>query len=107
MKYEINKIKKAIRGLAIKNNADLAFIFGSYARGTNTRHSDLDVIFVEKTDKPFLQRLGPYFDPLSEVMKGGVDVFVYTPHEFKRIKDNLFIKRALKEGIIVFESGKL
>lgn len=107
MKYEINKIKKAIRSLAIKNNAELALIFGSYARGTNTRHSDLDVIFVEETEKPFLKRLDPYFNPLSEMMRGGVDVFVYTPHEFERIKGNFFIKRAMKEGIVAFESRKL
>ena len=82
-------------------------IFGSYARGTNTRHSDLDVIFVEDTRKPFLKRLDPYFNPLSKLMKGGVDVLVYTPQEFKKLKDNLFMKRAVKEGVVIFESGKL
>ncbi|MBN2072733.1 MAG: nucleotidyltransferase domain-containing protein [Actinobacteria bacterium] len=107
MENKINKIKKTVRALAIKNNADLALIFGSYARGTNTRHSDLDVIFVERTKKPFLKRLDPYFDPLSEMMKSGVDVFVYTPHEFDNLKNNLFLKRALNEGVVVFESGKL
>jgi len=49
---KINRIKKTVRGLAIKNRADLAIIFGSFARGTNTRHSDLDVFFVEETKKP-------------------------------------------------------
>ena len=107
MKYKINEIKKTVRGLAVKNNADLAFIFGSYARGTNTRHSDLDVVFVEKTKKPFLKRLDPYFNPLSDMMKGGVDVFVYTPGEFEKIKDNHFMKKAIKERVVVFESGKL
>lgn len=107
MENKINKIKKTVQSLAIKNNADLALIFGSYARGTNTRHSVLDVIFVERTKKPFLKRLDPYFNPLSEMMKSGVDVFVYTPHEFEKLKNNLFLKRALKEGVVVFESGKL
>jgi uncharacterized protein len=107
MEYKIDRIKKAVRGLAIKNNADLAIIFGSYARGTNTRHSDLDVFFVENTKKPFLKRLDTYFDPLSEMMKGGVDVFVYTPREFEKIKNKPFIKRAVEEGEVVFESGRL
>ena len=93
--------------MAIKNNADLAVIFGSFARGTNTRHSDLDVIFVEQTDKPFLSRLDSYFNTLSDLMKDSVDIFVYTPDEFKKIKGNLFLKRALNEGVVVFESGKL
>lgn len=107
MKYKISRIKNAVRGLAIKNNADLAVIFGSYARGTNTRNSDLDVFFVENTKKPFLKRLDTYFNPLSEMMKSGVDVFVYTPREFEKIKHRPFIKRAIEEGEVVFESGRL
>lgn len=107
MEYKINRIREAIRGLAIKNNADLAIIFGSYARGTNTRHSDLDVFFVENTKKPFLKRLDPYFDPLSDMMKSGVDVFVYPSREFEKIKNRPFIKRAIEEGEVVFESGRL
>jgi hypothetical protein len=39
-------------------------------------------------------------------MNGGVDVFVYTPDEFKKMQKRFFIQRALKEGVIIFESGK-
>jgi predicted nucleotidyltransferase len=103
---KLKKIKQAIFNLAVKNKASLAVLFGSYARGTATDRSDLDVIFVEETDKPFLNRLDPYFSPLSDVVNGGVDVFVYTPEEFKKMKKGFFVKRALEEGVIIFESGK-
>ena len=106
MDIKLNKIKQVIYDLAIKNKAVFALLFGSYARGTETEHSDLDVIFVQKTDKPFLKRLDPYFSPLSDLTKGGVDVFVYTPDEFKKMQKRFFIKRALKEGVVIFESGK-
>lgn len=107
MEIKLEKIKKTIYGLSVKNKAAFALLFGSYARGTATEHSDLDVIFVEDTNKPFLSRLDPYFSPLSDLMNGGVDVFVYTPEEFRKMKKRFFIQRALKEGVVIFESGKL
>lgn len=107
MKVKLEKIKHIIYSLAVNNNAIFALLFGSYARGTETEHSDLDVIFIEETDKPFLSRLDPYFSPLSDLMKGGVDVFVYTPDEFQKMKKKFFVQRALKEGVVIFESGKL
>lgn len=107
MKISLEELKKIIYNLAIKNNALLAILFGSCARGTQTEHSDIDVIFVEETDKPFLKRLDPYFIPLADAVGGGVDVFVYTPEEFKKMKKKFFVKKALQEGVIIFESGKL
>jgi len=106
MESKLKKIKQTIYDLAVNNKAIFALLFGSYARGTATEHSDLDVIFVEETDKPFLARLDPYFSPLSDLMSGGVDVFVYTPDEFKKMQKRFFIQRALREGVIIFESGK-
>ncbi|MBM3710420.1 MAG: nucleotidyltransferase domain-containing protein [Actinobacteria bacterium] len=107
MENKLNKIKKAIYDLAVKNNAAFALLFGSYARGTNTAHSDLDVIFVEETDKPFLKRMDSYFSPLSDLMNSSIDVFVYTPDEFIKMRKKFFVQRALKEGVVIFESGKL
>jgi predicted nucleotidyltransferase len=107
MEGKLKKIKQTIYNLAVKNKASFALLFGSYARGTVTAHSDLDVIFVEETDKPFLKRLDHYFSPLSDLMNGGVDVFVYTHDEFIKMQKRFFIQRALKEGVVIFESRKL
>ena len=94
IKDKLEKIKQTIYDLSVKNKAIFALLFGSYARGTATEHSDLDTIFVEETNKPFLSRLDPYFSPLSDLMNGGVDVFVYTPDEFKKMKKK-FLYREL------------
>ena len=107
MKIDINKIKQTIYELAVKNKAIFALLFGSYARGTQTNNSDLDVIFVEETSKPFLKRLDPYFSPLADLMNNSVDIFVYTPDEFTKMKKSFFIQKALKEGVVIFESRKL
>ena len=100
-------IKDQITRIAIKNNAEFALVFGSFARNTHTKGSDIDIIFIENTSLPFLQRLGRYFDDLSDSLKMGIDVFVYTPAEYENMKDLPFLKRAITEGEVVYESGKV
>ncbi len=95
--FSVDNSDKYLYDLSVKNKAIFALLFGSYARGTATEHSDLDIIFVEETNKPFLSRLDPYFSPLSDLMNGGVDVFVYMPDEFKKIvMPRVFINLWLK-----------
>ncbi len=100
----IDDIATAVREVARANNARFALLFGSYARGTATDRSDIDLIFVEDTDLPFLSRLGRYFDPLSDALPKPVETFVYTPAEFDRMRDEAFVKRAMNEGIVLYES---
>jgi len=96
-------IREVVAEIAKANGAQLALLFGSYARGTATNHSDIDLIFVEETDLRFLDRLGRYFDPLVECLGGGVETFVYTPEEFERMKDHGFVGQAVREGIVLYE----
>ena len=82
----------------------MAVLFGSYARGTATDRSDVAIIFVEETGLRFLERLDRYFDPLVDRLKAHVEAFVYSPEEFERVKDRPFIRRALEEGVVLYES---
>jgi len=100
----LDEIKSAVAAVVEKNNPRLALLFGSYARGTATQQSDVDLIFVAETGKPYLERLDDYFIPLSKKLKTGVEVFVYTPAEFEKMKKGFFVKRALEEGLILHES---
>ncbi len=103
----IDDITRVVGSVAMKNGALLALLFGSYARGTADRHSDVDVIFVEETEDPFLQRIGRYMDPLVDQLELAAEVFVYTPREFEGMKDGFFVKRALAEGVVVYERRKI
>jgi uncharacterized protein len=100
----LNTIRRHVRQVARSNGAQRAVLFGSFARGTASAHSDVDLFFVEATDQPFLKRLGRYLDPLSDRLKAGVEILVYTPDEFTRMRDKPFIRRALQEGIVLYES---
>ena len=101
------QIKEAVAGICMKNSADLAVLFGSYARGTATEKSDIDIFLVENTTAPFLKRLDRYFDALIDVLHSSIDIFVYNHAEFRSMKDGFFIRKALEEGIILYESGKI
>jgi len=102
-----HSIRTIVEKICVQNNADLALLFGSYARGTATEKSDIDLIFVEETQQPFLRRLDRYFDTLSDMLHSSIDIFVYNPKEFEAMKDSFFLQKALKEGIVLYESGKI
>ena len=103
----LEEIKKAVADIARENGAQFALLFGSYARGTATRRSDVDVIFVEETERPFLGRLDKYIGPLVDRLHIPAEVLVYTPSEFERMKDRPFIRQALKEGVVLYEHGEV
>jgi len=86
----------------LKKDKDIKFIllFGSLARGDVDTTSDTDLIVVKKTDKKFLDRLDEFYEGANVAM----DVLVYTPEEFRRIKSRKFIKSVSEEGRILYEA---
>ncbi len=103
MLIPVEKIREAAVEIAHANGATLALLFGSYARGTATDRSDVDLIFVEETSLRFLDRLTRYQDTLIDRLSTSVETLVYTPAEFQRMKDGGFIGRAVREGIVLYE----
>ena len=102
----LEQIKKEVVDVARANRAHRAILFDSYARGTATNRSDVDLIFIEDTTEPFLKWLDRYFYPLSDRFGGGVETLVYTPDELDRISHRPFIQQALREGIVLYEHRK-
>jgi len=100
-KEELERELKRIVG-KLKKDKDIKFIllFGSLARGDVDNTSDIDLIVVKKTDKKFLDRLDEFYEDVNVAM----DVLVYTPEEFRRIKDRKFIKTVNEEGRILYEA---
>jgi len=82
-----------------------AIVFGSFARGEASRHSDVDLILVQRTDRRFLERYeGLLYDLNVALPEATVDVLVYTPEELERIRKRAFLARALREGVVIYES---
>ena len=75
-------------------------LFGSVARGDIRRGSDLDLIIVQETDKKFLARLEPFYRDARIAM----DILVYTPDEFAAMVEGIFLKNALRDGVVIYEA---
>lgn len=103
---DVDTIKKEVAAVARANGARLAVLFGSYARGTADERSDVDLIVVADTTKRYIKRLDDYFDPLALRLEPALEVWVYTPAEFEDMKTRPFVAQALREGIVLYESGE-
>lgn len=78
--------------------------FGSVARGETDEWSDLDLLIVADTPRPFLERFKD-FAGIYDVWPR-VDLLIYTPAELNRMiaEGNPFVQRVLSEGIVLHEA---
>lgn len=79
-------------------------LFGSVARGTSDRLSDLDVIVVAERVAPrFLDRIAEAFDLIDP--RYALDILVYTPEEYRSMLEagNPLIEAAEREGRVIYE----
>ncbi|MDP3179920.1 MAG: nucleotidyltransferase domain-containing protein [Spirochaetaceae bacterium] len=74
-----------------------AFLFGSWARGTATRTSDVDLVVIKETDERFVKRAAE-FDALSEAIGTQIDVLVYTEAEWESVRSRPFFRDVERLG---------
>ena len=99
----INQISRRLKPLFEKNRVKKVILFGSVARGTQTRKSDLDLVIILETGKRFFDRYDD-FEEINDLMAGRhIDMLIYSPEEFERISHRKFIQTILSEGKIIYE----
>jgi predicted nucleotidyltransferase len=76
-------------------------LFGSYARGRADLFTDLDILIIMETDKPFIERAGEIYSLLC--LPVDADVLCYTPEEFRRMRGTPFIKNILEDEVVLYE----
>jgi predicted nucleotidyltransferase len=79
-------------------------LHGSLARGDWNRASDIDLIIVKETDRPFAKRIGDVIGLCQTTLS--VEPLVYTPAEIADMLavGNSFLEKALREGRNLYES---
>lgn len=103
----LHELAERLRPIFEKQRVRRAIVFGSWARGDVSRHSDLDLILIQETEKRFLDRYDNLLGPIMQAVPGrDVDVLIYTPQELARLSERPFIARALREGKTIFESAE-
>ena len=95
--YSVGQIVARLSDLDVKKIS----LFGSYARGKSDLFTDLDVLVVMDTDKPFTERITEIYSLLA--LPVDADIFCYTPQEFRRMKDTSFLKEALTDEVVLYE----
>jgi predicted nucleotidyltransferase len=88
---------RRLPALLRRRRVGAAYLFGSWARGDADRLSDVDLIVVAASSRPFVDR----FRDFPELLRGptGIDLLVYTPEEFARERRrNRFLQHVLTEA---------
>ncbi len=96
---QVDRFLDTLRPFLQAHDACAAWIFGSHARGTASGYSDIDVIVVAPTDRPFVERFRDYLPAVAQAGVG-VDLLVYTPEEFAEMQaeERPFLLDALAEA---------
>lgn len=96
--HEVNRwVRMTLPRLLRAHRVEAAYLFGSWARGEADELSDIDVIVVAKSNRPFVERFRDYPDVIRAPT--GIDLLIYTPEEFARERRcNRFVRQALREG---------
>jgi predicted nucleotidyltransferase len=103
----VDVLRAAVAQLAAQ--IDVAFVFGSVAKGTDTAGSDIDLLVI--SDKVVYAELFAAVEPATNQLKRTVNPTVYSRREVdKRIRDdNAFVKRVLAQPRlwVIGEESKL
>lgn len=95
-------LAERIREYLAGTNVLRGILFGSFARGDADFASDADLVLVEDTDRPFVER-GMTHLPLFR-LGVGMDLIVYTPAEYERLLSdgNPLVRRVAEEGKVIY-----
>ena len=87
--------------MGVAANAECVILFGSYARGEVTEHSDVDLMIISESDLPRFKR-GRELYKLIKPYPFGMDLVVYTPEELEKgkLSEVSFVSTVLHEGKI-------
>lgn len=99
-----NAINKALRGY----KPEKVYLFGSWARDEADDLSDVDIVVIKNTSLSFFDRLREVRRLLPFEKIGNIDVLVYTPEEFSKMKEseNPFVMTVLEEGNEIYGKQK-
>ncbi|MBQ3463025.1 MAG: nucleotidyltransferase domain-containing protein [Clostridia bacterium] len=94
--YNIEEIKSIVSDVSRDYGVKKAALFGSYASGTPTEESDIDLL-IEKGDICGLIRFNSYINSLRDRLGKNVDVITYAS------LDNSLIKNSMGNEVVLYE----
>jgi predicted nucleotidyltransferase len=95
-------LERAVELLSRVDGIRRVSVFGSVARGRRDLVTDLDLLVVWETERSYVER-SAYLHSLLD-LGVDLDVLCYTPAEFEALKDGPFLRRILREEIVLHET---
>jgi len=106
MERDIQSILEQIVEILVREyRPEQIVLFGSYAHGQPDEESDIDLLIVKETARPFYKRLLEIRQIVSETRRGfPFDPIVFTPQEFReRLEHNdRFLREIMTEGQVIY-----
>jgi predicted nucleotidyltransferase len=103
---EESDIRQVARRIGEAARAERVLLFGSYARGTASPDSDVDLMVVAQSDLPRFKRSRALYRAIRP-HPFPMDILVFTPEEVERGKEakTSFVSAILDEARTVYERG--
>jgi len=100
------ELRRYLRLLIEHGDPEQIIVFGSLATGEVHAWSDIDLIIIERTDRPFWQRLREARRLLQP--RVGTDLLIYTPEEFQQLcrERPFFQEEILAKGTVLYERNR-
>jgi predicted nucleotidyltransferase len=95
-------LEHIVEDIVAHYNPEKIILFGSLAKGNVQEFSDIDLVIIKKTDKPFYDRLREVATLCSYDV--GVDFLVYTPEEYAQLtRAKGFVRdEIIKKGKVLY-----
>jgi predicted nucleotidyltransferase len=94
-------LNRIVAQLAAMPEVERVILFGSYAAGRRDLFTDLDLLVVMASDQNFVRRTAELYQRI--IADVDLDLLVYTPSEFERLRERGFIRQALGTGKVLYE----
>jgi predicted nucleotidyltransferase len=103
-----NEIDTLVHQIVERINPRAVIIFGSYAKGTATITSDLDILVIAETDLPMGSRALDLVSLFSHSLVR-VDIRIHTPEEIREYGQEpfSFLSNILSSGKTVFTAPEI
>ena len=98
-------INKLVDEIKAGYKPEKIILFGSYAWGKPNEESDIDLLIIKQSEKPFHKRWLDVCRLVSNLRKGiAFSPFVITPEELRQRLDmgDQFFKKIIKEGEVLY-----
>jgi len=94
-------LDKIVADLSKRPEVHRVILFGSYASSHRDLFTDLDLLVVLESSQDFATRTAQLYNTLHAGVD--LDLIVYTPEEFERMRERGFLKHALKNSQVLYE----